>query len=249
MYIILKRGGNLTGEILKEERERQGIDLRDVAKALKIRYDYLLAIERSEFDKLPGEVFTKGYIRAYARYLNIDPKPLIEELNNLYREKKNPLSELNPEFIEKGVKKKGRTLQYITGIIIFFVLISLLKLIENNHRETVIIKKEERSSPQKSEGKKDLTASQKMNEGMLQPVTQNQEYTIRFIASELTWILLETDNEKKDFILRPGESYEYRLKNRARIVLGNAGGVKMMVNGVERPFEAKSGEVKILNLP
>ncbi len=238
----------MLGEILKEERERQGIDLRDVAKALKIRYDYLFAIEEAEFEKLPGEVFTKGYIRAYARYLNIDPEPLIEEFNNLYRKEKNLPSELNPEFIEKGVKKTGRTLQYITVIVIFLVLISLLKIIDSNQREPVILK-EEKTSLRKAEEKKDLSVPKKTNEGMFSSVTQNQEYTIRFTASELTWILLETDNIKKDFILKPGESYEQRAKEKARVVIGNAGGVKIMVNGVEKTIEAKSGEVRILNLP
>lgn len=257
----------MLGDTLKEQRERLGIDLRDVARALKIRHDYLVAIERSEFEKLPGEVFAKGYIRAYARYLNIDPEPLIEEFNNLYKkEEKNPLSELNPEIVGKNLKKRNRTLQYITGVVIFLILIFIMKIMESNHRETVITKGKEKSSFEKQSEKVEKEkpvitntrqadigiSSQKENQKTTEQKsfeTQQTEYKIRFIASELTWVLVETDNTKKDFILKPGESYEEKMEDRARIVIGNAGGMKVFVNGVERSIDGRSGEVKIINLP
>ncbi|MFZ6017133.1 MAG: helix-turn-helix domain-containing protein [Nitrospirota bacterium] len=68
----------MVGEILKKRREESGQDLREIAKTLKIRYDYLKAIEDENFEKLPVEVYIRGYIREYAKILNINPEAAIK---------------------------------------------------------------------------------------------------------------------------------------------------------------------------
>jgi cytoskeletal protein RodZ len=54
---------------LKEQREKLGKDIKDVARITRIKAGYLKAIEEEDFVKLPVEVYTKGYIREYAKYL------------------------------------------------------------------------------------------------------------------------------------------------------------------------------------
>ena len=61
------------GEDLKRERELRQISLREVADATKINIRYLDALERNDFRHLPGGVFNKGFVRAYAEYIGIDP--------------------------------------------------------------------------------------------------------------------------------------------------------------------------------
>ena len=58
--------------LLRAERLRSRWELRDVAKALRIRLPYLEAIEAGRFNDLPGTVYAVGFIRAYARYLGLD---------------------------------------------------------------------------------------------------------------------------------------------------------------------------------
>jgi cytoskeletal protein RodZ len=67
------------GERLRKERESRGVSLREMAEATKIGKRYLEALERNEFDALPGTVFAKGYIRNYAEHLGLDPEPLLED--------------------------------------------------------------------------------------------------------------------------------------------------------------------------
>jgi hypothetical protein len=64
----------LVGELLKKAREESGKDLKEISAILKIRYDYLRAIEEENFKQLPEEVYIKGYIREYAEFLHIDPE-------------------------------------------------------------------------------------------------------------------------------------------------------------------------------
>lgn len=62
----------MTSSLLAEERERRGLSLEQVAAATRIRVAHLDAIERGELDALPGAVYARGYVRAYASYLGVD---------------------------------------------------------------------------------------------------------------------------------------------------------------------------------
>ena len=67
------------GARLKKERERQGITLEQVSEATKITVRMLQALEEERFDKLPGGIFNKGFVRAYARHLKIDEQQAIAD--------------------------------------------------------------------------------------------------------------------------------------------------------------------------
>src|SRR5438045_2258979 len=60
------------GQRLQREREMRGITLEEIATSTKIGTRSLRALEEEDFDQLPGGIFNKGFVRAYARYLGID---------------------------------------------------------------------------------------------------------------------------------------------------------------------------------
>ncbi len=67
------------GARLKRERERQGITLDTVASATKIGTRLLQALEEEKFDRLPGGIFNKGFVRAYARHLGLNEEQAIAD--------------------------------------------------------------------------------------------------------------------------------------------------------------------------
>jgi cytoskeleton protein RodZ len=67
------------GARLKQQREQKGVSLDDVAKSTKIGTRMLRALEQEQLDQLPGGIFNKGFIRAYARFLGIDEEEVIAE--------------------------------------------------------------------------------------------------------------------------------------------------------------------------
>ncbi len=67
------------GERLQREREMRGITLDEIANATKIGTRSLRALEQEDFDKLPGGIFNKGFVRAYARYLGIDEEQAVSD--------------------------------------------------------------------------------------------------------------------------------------------------------------------------
>lgn len=65
------------GELLRETRIKQGLDLDSVAEGTKISPKNLLAMEEGNFAALPAEVFTRGFYTLYARHLALDPKKIL----------------------------------------------------------------------------------------------------------------------------------------------------------------------------
>ena len=67
------------GENLRREREMRSVSLEEISAATKISVRFLSAIEKQEFDKLPGGIFNRGFVRAYAGYLGLDEEKIAAE--------------------------------------------------------------------------------------------------------------------------------------------------------------------------
>jgi transcriptional regulator with XRE-family HTH domain len=67
------------GSVLAAERTRRGLSLEMVAAATRIRIGHLAAIERGDLEALPGPVYARGYLRAYATYLGIEARLPVSE--------------------------------------------------------------------------------------------------------------------------------------------------------------------------
>src|SRR5271157_3201159 len=67
------------GENLRREREMRGVSLEEISSATKISLRFLDAIEREDFSKLPAGIFSRSFIRTYARYLGLDEERVVAE--------------------------------------------------------------------------------------------------------------------------------------------------------------------------
>ena len=67
------------GDRLRREREMRGINLDEIAESTKISRRHLESLEKDQFDQLPGGVFNKGFVRAYARFLGIDEEQAVAD--------------------------------------------------------------------------------------------------------------------------------------------------------------------------
>lgn len=69
------------GERLEEARKRKGISIREAAETTKIRGDYLQKFEANSFDLDLPPLYIRGFLRAYARYLDLDPERFVNDFN------------------------------------------------------------------------------------------------------------------------------------------------------------------------
>lgn len=65
------------GRILAEARERAGLSVDEVARQLRLSLRQIEALEADDHAKLPGNTFLRGFLRNYAKLLQIDPEPLL----------------------------------------------------------------------------------------------------------------------------------------------------------------------------
>jgi cytoskeleton protein RodZ len=67
------------GARLREAREKRGVTLREIANSTRIGVMSLEALERSDLSRLPGGIFTRAFIRAYAQEVGLDPERMIQD--------------------------------------------------------------------------------------------------------------------------------------------------------------------------
>ena len=75
------------GLSLREAREAAGLSQKDVADSLNLLVSNVEAIEANNFRHMNADIFVRGYIRSYARFLNLEPQPLLDAAERQLRDK------------------------------------------------------------------------------------------------------------------------------------------------------------------
>ena len=66
------------GSVLREAREEAGLSEQDVADSLNLLVSHVEAMEANQFQQMNADIFVRGYVRSYARFLNLDAESLLE---------------------------------------------------------------------------------------------------------------------------------------------------------------------------
>jgi cytoskeletal protein RodZ len=74
------------GELLRLAREERGVPLREVSDQTRISIHYLEAIESNDYNRLPGGIFNRSFVKAYARYVGYDEKKAVEGYTRYMRD-------------------------------------------------------------------------------------------------------------------------------------------------------------------
>jgi cytoskeleton protein RodZ len=121
------------GERLRREREMRGIGLDEIATATKISARNLRALEDEKFNQLPGGIFNKGFVRAYAKFLGIDEEHIVAEYESASRETETAREEKLKQDFAKAEPKRSKDDQEISlepksqwGTIAIIVLLAVL---------------------------------------------------------------------------------------------------------------------------
>jgi cytoskeleton protein RodZ len=120
------------GQRLKSERERRGLSLEEVAQTTRIGIHHLRALEGSDFDALPADVFVTGYLRAYAQCVNVDADAIIEDFtrerhNHMPAQADSNQHDVVEEMsrilrVDEEKRRRGRSLLWLTAFSLTVVL-------------------------------------------------------------------------------------------------------------------------------
>lgn len=238
----------MPGEILKKRREELGQDLKKIAHTLKIRYDYLKAIEANSFEKIPAPVYAKAYIKQYAKYLGINSDPIIEKY---IQQTSPPAAESDIPQKKDAPKKRNLQLHLIAvpalALVLIGVYVSYPRKSEHKYSEkpkTASVQKtsQVKQTAQKTAVKTDLKDKQEAKKA--------KGHALEIRASETTWLKVNVDNkQEKDILLQQGESVKMSADSGFSLLIGNAGGISLIFDGKDIGRIGKTGEVVSLNLP
>lgn len=115
------------GETLRVARRQRGVSLGDAAAETRVRERYLAALEHEEFAVLGGDVYVKGFLRSYARYLGLDPEPLVEEYRRVYQAGDGTMIASTPVAapVSREARPPGLVVAGAAGVLVIVVLAAI----------------------------------------------------------------------------------------------------------------------------
>ena len=110
------------GERLKRERELREVSLKEVTAGTRIGSRFLEALENEQWEKLPGGVFNRGFVRAIARYLGLDEENLLAEYDMAHGEQSLPV----PQAYENKIPRPPIWLPILAVLAVLAILSGLI---------------------------------------------------------------------------------------------------------------------------
>ncbi|WP_054949829.1 helix-turn-helix domain-containing protein [Numidum massiliense] len=115
------------GQMLKEAREAKGLSLHDVQEATKIQMRYLKAIEEDKLESLPGNFYTRAFIRTYAEFVDVDVQSILEQLKDAQEDGLEQIPELQKQFSEQKQRDREPSFSlakwFSRGVLILFLIL------------------------------------------------------------------------------------------------------------------------------
>ena len=103
------------GNELKAAREALSLSIQDVAGRIKIRGDYLRALEAEDLKVLPERTFTRAYLQTYSRELGLDALPLLRDFDRLLPQPPEQVNNLRRPDVQKNAASSGRRTSGLLG--------------------------------------------------------------------------------------------------------------------------------------
>ena len=231
------------GKYLKRVRETCGYSLEDVAGITRINLRYLEAIEEDDFAKIPGETFSHGFIRSFARCIGISDEEISSKIRETLKTEPQAVNTQDQDdMAERSVVRKPGKARIILPAAAAVILAALLIVLFTSGRESGTIRnsKELKEVPAESiEVQPQVVAENN------QVVQKNVEpVVLKVYARELTWISARIDDkETKEALLQPGDGVMWNGDEKVVITVGNAGGIDLDVNGRRLDPIGRRGEV------
>jgi cytoskeleton protein RodZ len=223
------------GRFLKEKREARGLTVVDVSNSLCLRKSLIDAIESGNRKLLPHEVYLRGYLKEYAHLLNV-----YNEITDDLTHKEETIAPIEMPIKQKSESKHKQIPKRVFVYPLAFVLLVGFFILSQIHKETTQIQYAERTSKKIV----DNTSSDTQK-----AIEASDVKKLMITCQERTWVsVVIDDTEKKEFMLNPQDIIILNAKEKYDLLIGNAGGVKLILDGNDVQFTGISGEVKRIKL-
>ena len=238
------------GHYLKSIRLEKGISLEEISNKTKIRADSLLIIEKEDFDRLPAEVYVKGFLRAYAKTVGADEEEAVRRYeSSCLALKKTDEYDAAPENFSSKFWNPVVLSVGTLGIIAFSVLlVSIFReptSLNGQVNQQIVGKNMQGNSIKFS---KDNDSIERVDNKA--PANITQKLLLSIITVEETWLKVSIDDLRaKEYSLHAGDRLELEAASGFNLIIGNATGVNLTLNGDPVKIKGKSGEIANIQIP
>ena len=251
---------NSIGNILRGERLRRGLKLEQVTEWTRIGQPFLRAIEENRFDRLPSGLYTRSFIRQYARTLDLDEEQLIASFKERVEQPIPPLPApsswpLHPPLM----------LSFCWLVVAVIVGGDVYALWENGRRSLpdartspihlaqvgsqsdALVKKQPRQVVPTADEDRAPSVSAQTDRNLSRGAIGIMH--VVFWAREPVWVSIESDGRHVYIGMLEGqERKELEASGKIVALVGNAGGLEVSVNGNAIGSLGQHGEVRLLEL-
>lgn len=247
----------MIGDILRKERELQNLTIQDIEKGTSIRALYIEALEQGEYDKLPGEVYAKGFIKNYGNFLNLDGDDLVKKFiaeispataapeDNAPIEKSAPepknIPAEEPAPVTKTRSQRRAEAQaaeenddsrkkyiFIAAAALIFVLGGLIFAFSGSE-ENAVAKPED---PQTVDTQQVAQVTPEIPAPTPEPAPMINDVNVQATFSDDCWTQVIIDGSLVfEGIINAGQVFDWTGSQSVNVVLGNAGAANFVMNG------------------
>jgi transcriptional regulator with XRE-family HTH domain len=241
------------GSILRKQRENKKLNLEKVAEELKIRPQYLEALEKDQFELLPGKLYQRSFLKAYAQFLNLDQDHILKMFEQdgsskeSFRKETDGALPVGKKVLDESIKE-GSTLQteprfsqsragywfaIWAGVVLgIFCLIYLAK--PGMKKKHDIASELSPSAIESQKGKPEAVDTASFLWRLDNLLTNSTQMILRMEAEKDTWVEVTAD-EKTLFsgVIISGMAIEFKAKDYFSINLGNNEGLEVYLNGMK----------------
>jgi cytoskeleton protein RodZ len=267
-----ERNSNLTfGLCLKSKREEAGLDPEYIFRETRISPQLLESLENEDHAKLPESVYVKGFIRAYVKVLGVDADNILHK----YEESRRNYLGITQSKIKLAGKRNGFWLRFLIKAMFLALLIGIVALAisfysyrfrsetmeltapaekiqhpKNKRVWTIKISEQPDKTNQQASGSltEENLNGKEASLSEIKPALLN----LSISATTTTWLKVIIDGNGENLLeysLQPGDKIALNAKSRYNLLIGNAGGLQLNLNGQPIQVPGKMGQIVTLTLP
>ena len=258
------------GGTLRSARERKGISLRHIANATKISMGALESLEKNDFSRLPGGIFSRSFVRAYAQEVGLDPDqtvadflkeagesfeppPAVAQEDTPLLDRPDPALDFRQSWRPTRVFGLGAWTAVVLFILVPLAIWGAYRAMRGSAPDpapqaAVSPQQPAPAQPAPSSGDQPATPPP-APAGAIPDLEPGQTMRLVIAPTSECWVALTVDGEPKiSRVVNAGERETHEIREGAVLQVGDAGAMAFTINGRPSKPIGERGQVETLRI-